>query len=1151
MLRRGLLGCSLAVLLSLAGFYVGCSGPSADSCGEGTKWDEGAKTCIAEQVVECGPNTTRDGDKCVPNQEVCKNGQVFDAKEGKCVDKATLCNDDSKLDEATGKCIPKKVLECDPDTEEKDGKCVPKKVVECGPDTTAKDDKCVPDTTVCGPGTKPTQDGKCEAESKIQCGPGTEEKEGKCVPVADLCQPGTVKDDKGNCVVEKAACDKGTEFDVNTKKCVATDQACGPNTAFTNGQCVETDKVCAKGTKYDKTSNQCLPDYCKAGDIIKNGVCVSSAEELIAKKDVDEKENNDPMKKGTAQALTLKAQGSQLVFTGAIDAPKDLDGDSIPDQDVDVYEFTAKAGQWFKVSVQSLGLPAPAFLIRSEGTKDKDGKMMYEFKRFGSFGAGSAPARYVQIPADGKYQIVVLPTLVMASDPDLDGDAPYNFGPQGDANWKYVGYIEEIKTPTAVKVDTTKVTQMKGNLTNVAQVMYEMDNVKQDELLQFDVGMAAPGARMLLTYWDGTKVIKSISLAQDGSYSMSVPATGKLTLVVSWDRAWSNQLDFDIRAKKVGLGKTTTIKTSASDTFSFSVPDNTVMEIYYTADSGTFTSSDRLDVDLQDNQGTSITKNASLNDGSGSKLFAFAAKAASYKLVVNNKTSKDQTLQLVVLLFKANDLGQTKGVGDKLSLNYSQPLLKGEYVYVTVNFKEDVSVSGTLVGNTSPDSEDVDVYLYDDKVKSITSKLTSAGVELFREPFKKGTYLLKVTSSTTTPDLTKGFKVNFTLTPPPTEEKEPNDTPATANTWGFDRNAVGTFAKKDDQDHYKVSLAKDMAAGEILVIHLDASSYSSYECSLTEDKTGATPVLAVTDRRYGCYMILDGLKAGNYIFMGKYTSTSTNVKYTLSAKMMMGALEKESNDATTTALDVADPSKTMIYGMIGSKTDVDYFSFKITTPPAKGKVWELTGEQFGSYTSTSYYAKVTVVDASAQSYGEAQIKAGSKAYIKADGFSANTTYYFKVEYGASSYYSYYDIGYKFSVKEVSLNFEVETSAANDDSKSAQVLTALPVLVSGDVAPSDKDYYKFTLANDLASGESLLVNLNEGPATGSLGNTSSVQVHLYDSAVKLIDEKTGYTGYPKTITKGGLKKGDYYIMIDRDSTSTSYSGVYQLEIKITK
>lgn len=1150
MLRRDLLGCALAVLLSLAGFYVGCGGPSAESCGEGTKWDEGAKTCVAEQVVECGPNTTRDGDKCIPKQEVCKDGKIFDAKAGACIDKATLCDENSKLDESTGKCIPKKVLECDPDTEEKDGKCVPKKVVECGADTTAKDDKCVPDTTVCGPGTKVTQDGKCEAESKIQCGPGTEEKEGKCVPVADLCQPGTVKDKSGNCVVEKTACEAGTEFDVNTKKCVATDKACGPNTKFTNGQCVETDKVCAKGTKYDEKANQCLPDYCKAGDVVKNGVCVSSADELIGKKDIDEKENNDPMLGGTAVALTPKAIGSQLVFTGTIEAPKDFNNDKTIDQDVDVYEFTAKAGQWFKVSVQSLGLPAPGFLIRGAGVKDKDGKMTYEYKRFGSFGVSSAPARFVQIPADGKYHIIVLPSLVMVSDPNLDGDAPYNYGPQGDKDWKYVGYIEEIKAPTAVKVDTTKVNNLKGNLANPAQAMYEMDKVKKDELIQLDVGMAAQGARMLLTFWDGTKVIKTMSIMQDGSYNVSVPGTGKLTLVVTWDRSWSNGLDYDIRAKKVGLGQITAIKKDATGTFTFSVPDSSVMEVYYKADSATFTTSDRMEVDLQDGQGTSISKNASLNDGSGFKLFAFAAKAGSYKVVAKNKTTKDQTIEIVVLVFKAYDVGQAKGNGDTMGYTYNDPVLKGEYVYLTGNFKEDVSVSGSIVGNADADNDDVDVYIYDDKVKSITSSLTSAGVELDRAPFMKGTYLMKVTSSTTTPDLAKGFKATFTLTPPPTQEKEPNDSAATANPWGFDRNAIGTFAKKDDVDYYKVNVAKDMAATSVLMVRLDASSYSSYECSFMEDKTGATAIQAVTNKRDGCFLMLSGLKAGNYVFMGKYTSSSSNVKYTLSAKMMTGVVDKEPNDSSSAAQAIADPAKDMVYGMIGKKDDIDYYSFKITTPPAKGKVWALSGEPLGSLPSTSA-AKVTVLDAAAQEYGGGVLKAGQVAYIKADNFKANTTYYFKVELGGTSYNTYNDYGYKFSVKEISLNFETETSANNNDAVSAQVLAALPVLVAGDVAPNDRDYYKITLAADLATGESLWVNLGEGPATGSSGNTASVQVHLYDSANKLIDEKTGYTGYPKNITKSGLKKGDYYIMIDRDSTSTSYSGVYTLEIKIKK
>lgn len=1147
MLRRDVMGCVLAALLSLTVLYVGCSGPSADQCGEGTKWDDATKKCIAQVTVTCGSDTKREGDKCIPLQEVCTGGKVFDAKAGKCVDKASLCDDNSKLDTATGKCVPKVVLECGPDTEEKSGQCVPKKKVECGPDTVDKNNTCVPDKTVCGPGTKATADGKCEAESKLQCGPGTVEKNGECVPEDSLCQPGTVKDAQGRCVVEKAACDKGSEFDVNTKKCVATDKSCGPNTAFTNGQCVSTDKVCAKGTKYDPTSKQCLADYCKAGDILKGGVCVSPAEELVTKKDVDETENNDPALGGKAVALTPKAIGSQVVFTGTIEEPKDWDKNNVLDQDVDVYEFPAKAGQWFKISVQSLGLPAPAFLIRGPGKKEQNGGTVYEYKRFGSFGVSSAPARYVHIPADGTYQIIVLPSLVMISDDNLDGDAPFAYGPQGNKDWKYVGTLEEVTAPTATKVDTSKVSTLKGNLSNINQLVYEMSNAKAEELLALDVAMAAPGARMLFSYWDGTSLIKTITVVKDGSYTVSVPASGKLTLVVSWERAWSNQLDFDIRAKKVGVGKITTIKKDATETFTFTVADNTVMEIYFKVNATTFQSSDTMSVDVQDSQSQSVVKNDKMDDGDVNRLYAFAAKAGTYKVLVKNTTTADQAVDIIVQLFQAYDIGQNKGVGDKITYKYSDAILKNEYVYLVASLKEAVSVSGTITGNDDPQTDDVDIYVYDAKFKSLFSALTAAGVTLDRQGMMTGAYLMKVTSSASSPDLTKGFSVDLTLTPPPTVESEPNDTASQANVWGLDRNAAGTFSKVNDVDYYKVTLSNDLSAGTFVEIRLNASaSYSAYDCSFAEDKANATPIVSALDKRYGCYIMVSGLKAGSYVFMAKYTGSSTDVAYTLSGKVLTGTFAAESNDLQSQAVKVTDPLKETLYGEINASTDVDYFSFTVTTPPAKGKVWVLTGTSLGNNTSTTYISKVSVVDGGGQPYGSGTPTTG-KVYIKADSFTANSTYYIKVEYGYTTFYSYYDVFYKLNFQEISLNFETETASPNDDFTAAQVISSLPVLVTGDVPVSDKDYYKITLTSDLAANEKLEVVINSLAST----NTSSIQMHLFDGAQKLVQEVTGYDVYPKTMLVGGLKKGDYYVMIDRDSTTSSYTGNYGLEISIKK
>ena len=133
-----------------------------------------------------------------------------------------------------------------------------------------------------------------------------------------------------------------------------------------------------------------------------------------------------------------------------------------------------------------------------------------------------------------------------------------------------------------------------------------------------------------------------------------------------------------------------------------------------------------------------------------------------------------------------------------------------------------------------------------------------------------------------------------------------------------------------------------------------------------------------------------------------------------------------------------------------------------------------------------------------------------------------------------------------SFSQIALNFETETTSKNDDFASSQTIK-YPVILNGGVPPNDKDYYKITLAADLKTGESLQIDLtSRGPNT-----TSSVGFHVYNSTKKLLQEKVGYTGYPKTLKFSGWKKGDYYIMVDRQSTTASYDGNYSLSIKIVK
>ena len=191
----------------------------------------------------------------------------------------------------------------------------------------------------------------------------------------------------------------------------------------------------------------CLADpTCQPGEMVVGGVCLSPTEELLASATVVSDEaadraanNDDPfVAGGTATALTIPAQGmGSIVASGVIDEPFDLDGDGSLDQDVDVYEFTATAGQLFQVSVQPVGGTALGFTV-----VDDQGNYM----RMSTLGLTAGAARQIYIPRDGTYYIGVTPAVNL-----LDGTN----SPVGSADSQYVLEVSEAMAPTVTTVDTS------------------------------------------------------------------------------------------------------------------------------------------------------------------------------------------------------------------------------------------------------------------------------------------------------------------------------------------------------------------------------------------------------------------------------------------------------------------------------------------------------------------------------------------------------------------------------------------------------------------------------------------------------------------------------------------------------------------------
>ena len=129
-------------------------GNPADSCGEGTQYDEGAEACVPTSTIECGDGTTEQDGACVadPQDSTCQAGTRL-ADDGSCVVDMAACGDKTQLDPNSNTCLA---------TDE-----------VCGANTAydAHSDSCVPTDSVCDAGTVYSMDtGLCLPEATCKAG---------------------------------------------------------------------------------------------------------------------------------------------------------------------------------------------------------------------------------------------------------------------------------------------------------------------------------------------------------------------------------------------------------------------------------------------------------------------------------------------------------------------------------------------------------------------------------------------------------------------------------------------------------------------------------------------------------------------------------------------------------------------------------------------------------------------------------------------------------------------------------------------------------------------------------------------------------------------------------------------------------------------
>jgi cysteine-rich repeat protein len=840
--------------------------------------------------TECGAGTFEEDGKCMPEiaaDSACAEGTKLVDKQ--CVLDESGCGTDAILDEETGTCEP------------------------------------APD--FCADGTMYDQGSdKCVANTEVVCGDDTvANAEGVCEPAVDqICGDKTTADENGRCVIAADACESGEIIDPNSGDCVATDTYCSDTTAFDtdSGTCVPTADVCDTGTAFDDESGLCLPDACQTGDVLLNGVCVGPAEALADEADASSAENDDPAFGGTAVDVTVEPIGDTAVFTGTIGEPSDLNSDGDVDQDADVFQFSATAGQWFNVAVQSTGLPAPAFKI--EGPNG--------FERYSGF--GMAPARKIVIPRDGDYTMTVLPESVLASEGDV--------GPAGSAEWGYVASLEQIDAPTATTVDLTS-NDITGSYADLSDNLIEVNGFSAGDLVNMTVDASGDDAEGVVQVWAGaTDFRSSRDISEGDEFSLIVPSSGTLLLLLDWETATGPALDFGLSGELdpsfEPLGSIASDDSvdapSASfadgdvKTYTFTVGSGQVIEIFHNNDED-----EEIDLTLLDSNGNELLDQTfvdDIDDSDSDYNYWYTESGGTFVAEVEATTALTNEV-VTITSSTPNDLGSV-GIGDDIDATVTSALDENRSEYHLLTATADVQVNGTITANGGNEL-DGSIYLTNnDLVVDLTTAdpLTINGLNA-----TAGMYLVRVEAADA--GITE-YTVDMTFTEAPQLEVEPNDTVQDAAPYDpSDDPLEGSSADDTDVDVYAFSPANDLGADEVLFIDMRQTvpAADEYSCRL-EDASGTVLSDNGTEGiENGCTLFASGLLASStYYVVIERENGSDSEAYTIASRIETGVTEVEPNDdqASASSITFADLiSGTTTYGRLFDDPDVDYFTFNVAS----------------------------------------------------------------------------------------------------------------------------------------------------------------------------------------------------------------------------
>ena len=853
--------------------FVGMAAWGLSSCGGGVECGNGTKAkdgkCVSTSNLECADGTTQKDGQCLLGSSGCDKGTQFSEEAGKCVVTPETCGEDTTLDSDSQNCVA---------------------AIECGENTVEEDGSCKPDTdTLC--------DGM---DGPIQYDPSS-----------------------GRCKIAAAACGEGAQLDPNSGTCKKAEKYCPSGKTWDDdgGECVETETLCNDGTHFK--NGVCMPDdFCEMGDIVYNGKCVSPAKKKADNADVTESETDDPTLGGQPNTLTLESSGNSSTFTGTIEKPSDQNGDGITDQDWDVYEFSANAGDWVQLSVQSIGSPQPHFIVKGPNG----------WTRSAGSGLSKIAARQLALPASGDYEVWVAPASVALNDA----------GPIGSQDWDYVGTLTNLGAPSPSTLDMT-MNDATGNFMKLTDNIFEVQGFSKGDLLKVtakDVGEDIDG---VLSIWKNPATHHtSLDIESGDSVVLRAPDTssGNFLMHLDWKSANGPNDVFTVGAEKITdskdlgqiskdgskKGAKTTIGEGGSLLYEFSVKSGQIIEFSHIV-----SNFDDPDLALL-HKGHVLTEIEAMDprdDYSPEYGYWYSPNGGHYQLRVATHESdeKAEDLEVEVASMTPKDLGQ-KGQGDTITHSESNSLDEGKSRFYKVDFKSAAALNGTIEKGDS--DNEATIRLYETPFESVYSQFQRSGnFTLDTVPVPKGVHLLGFSAE----DDFSSYDIDLSVGTSPTVETEPNDTLGSASPADTTKKNAGD-ASSGDPDHWRINLMNKVGSDEVLLVDVVGADASNWSCELI-DSSGAT-VSSYTGNNHGCLLMFGSLQKGTY-FLDISNEDSDSKAYYFSLRRESGILESEPNNKASKAMALNWSKWTMgraMYAELPTRNDTDFHKF--TLPSALG-----------------------------------------------------------------------------------------------------------------------------------------------------------------------------------------------------------------------